>query len=33
MSYNTRGFLSEDIAFTDLDIAALRTLWGFEKNN
>ena len=33
MSYNTRGFLSEDIAFTDLDISALRTLWGFEKNN
>ena len=34
MSYRTDGnSLSDKIFFTDLDIKALRTLWGVEKNN
>ena len=34
MSYRTDGnSLSDKIFFTDLDIKALRALWGVEKNN
>jgi len=35
MSYNNPPCIlpEEDVFFTELDIKALRTLWGVEKNN